>query len=323
MKAVNLRRRLPETGTPCETIMEDHPDREALARIVGDSPCIRALRETIMRVADTDQREHIIGPTGVGKELVARAIHACSRRAGKPFIGVNCGQLTEELAQALLFGYRRGAFTGAVSDFKGYFEQAEDGTIFLDEAGEIRAGVQTQALRMLETGTFEPLGGGRTIQFRARVLTATHRDLKELCARNEFRDDLRFRLCQRVIRVPALRERMEDVPLLAATFLRELQAPGLTKGAEKMLRRYAWPGNVRELRNVIQDLVIDCGERAILASDVSSHIDVDVDERAWILEMLSDARGNVTHAARQLGISRETLHRKMKTLGIPPGTGRE
>src|SRR5215469_11925449 len=243
--------------------------------MVGESYAMRQLREQVAMAAPTNGRVLIYGENGTGKELVARTIHALSRRRHATFVEVNCAAIPEELIESELFGHVRGAFTGAVADRRGKFEVADGGTIFLDEIGDMSVKTQAKVLRVLQEQTMEPVGGTNRITVDARVLAATNKDLQAEIKAGQFREDLYFRLNVIPIFVPPLRERQEDIPLLADHFMAELaqeygrRLKRLDVGAIRTLQRYAWPGNVRELRNVIERLMIMVPGDAIITSDLS------------------------------------------------------
>ena len=283
------------------------------------------------------------GETGSGKEIIARAIHFHGPRKVKPFVAVNCGAFTETLLESELFGYRKGAFTGANTDKRGLFEAADGGTIFLDEIGDMPPTMQVKLLRVLERGEFMPVGATEVRRVDTRVISATHRDLMAEVRAGRFREDLYYRLNAFPIRVPPLREHHEDIPLLAAHFLKRLaQKWGkreVTVAPEAMecLVRYAWPGNVRELEHELERALTLAGdaptlsplhfsERILSASSGAGHVRLagslkqarDAFERDYIAHVLRIEKGNVSHAARALGISRVMLQRKMKDFGLRP-----
>ena len=304
-------------------------------RLVGSSPPMIRLYEMIERVSGGDWTVMIGGETGAGKELVARAIHATSPRHRGPFLAVNCAGLSESLLASQLFGHRRGAFTGASSDQEGYFEAAAGGTIFLDEIGDIPPGVQTSLLRVLQEREITRLGEARPRKVDVRIIAATHRDLTREVAGGRFREDLFYRIRVARLEVPPLRERKEDIPLLASAFLGEARISSgkptlqLSTEALRVLSSYSWPGNVRELRNAIDHAAIHA-RGVIMPSDLPPEIvgarrveeppdsgeTGEVDERERLLAALKKAKGNRSLAARQLGISRATLYRRIRELGI-------
>jgi two-component system nitrogen regulation response regulator NtrX len=313
--------------------------------MVGESAAIRSLREQVAMAAPTNGRVLIYGENGTGKELVARGIHTQSRRRSAQFVEVNCAAIPEELIESELFGHVRGAFTGAVADRRGKFEVADGGTIFLDEIGDMSLKTQAKVLRVLQEQTMEPVGGTNRIRVDARVVAATNKDLQAEIRAGQFREDLYFRLNVIPIFVPPLRERQEDIPLLADHFMAELaqeygrRLKRLDTGAIRTLQRYNWPGNVRELRNVIERLMIMVPGDTITTSDLS-FLDVplmpqapppsgstdkmtlhearDRFERDLILKTLAEQQGNMSRTADVLGVERSNLYRKMKSFGIAP-----
>jgi DNA-binding NtrC family response regulator len=290
----------------------------------------------IRSVARVDSTVLIEGETGTGKELVARAIHAASHRKDKAFVAVNCAGLTESLLASQLFGHKRGAFTGAVEDHQGLFEAANGGTLLLDEIGDIPITVQNQLLRVLQEREIVRLGETRPRKIDVRLLAATHRSLSDQVASGHFRQDLFYRIRVARVAVPALRERREDIPLLAASFLAQFCAASgkpvieLSHEAVRLLMDHPWPGNVRELRSAIEFAVIRCAGAVIQPDDLPPEIvtpadlvgsiagDPLNDEKARFLDALSRSRGNRALAARLLGISRATLYRRLADLQINP-----
>jgi len=309
-------------------------------RIIGESIPIKALRQQLALTAPTNSRILIYGASGTGKELVARALHAGSLRAGQPFVEVNCAAIPEELIESELFGHQKGAFTGASEDKTGKFQKADTGTLFLDEVGDMSLRTQSKVLRVLEEQRVEPVGAGASVQVDVRVIAATNKDLEEEMARNRFREDLFYRLNVVPFYVPTLRERREDIPLLADYFLGEYataygrRKKRLAPEVLEVFAGYAWPGNVRELKNVIERLVIMVpGERlesrhlppelfresrrplAEAATLQEARTDT---EREFILRKLEENRWNVSRTAAAVGLERSHLHRKMKALGLSP-----
>jgi Nif-specific regulatory protein len=308
--------------------------------LVGDSPAIEALRSTIRRVGSTDLAILILGENGTGKEVVARSLHYGSRRRNEPFIAVNCAALAETLLESELFGHEKGAFTDAHESRAGKFELASGGTLFLDEIGDMSLAGQAKLLRVLEEKTIVRVGGSRSIHTDVRVVAATNQNLSELVRAKRFRQDLYFRLNVVSLELPPLRDRGEDIMLLAEHFLRQFcrqmgrRAPKFTANARKRLISHAWPGNVRELRNLMERLAyltsgdkIEAEELAfILApSDRSpSHIDAGLNlnsathqfQQSYIRQSIERARGNVSLAAKNLGVHRSNLYRKMRQLGM-------
>jgi sigma-54 specific flagellar transcriptional regulator A len=256
--APNTARSPRETAAATPSARRPDPNRPAERRLVGKSPSMRALRSTLKRIATTDATILVTGPTGSGKELVAEAVHRRSRRANGPLVKVNCAALVETLLLSELFGHEKGAFTGASVRRRGRFEVAEGGTLFLDEIGDISPRTQVALLRVLQDGAFERVGGCTQLHANVRIVCATHRDLRGMVERGEFREDLYYRLCGVVLEVPALRDRLADVPLLARALLepaaREagLAPKPLSQSAQRGLMRHTWPGNVRELQNALR-----------------------------------------------------------------------
>jgi DNA-binding NtrC family response regulator len=291
----------------------------------------------VARAADAAAPVLIVGESGVGKELVARAIHEHSPRARLPFVAINCGAIADTLLESELFGHQRGAFTGAVADHKGVFEQAAGGTVFLDEIGDTTPALQVRLLRVLEEGEVRPVGGNRSVRVPARVIAATNMPLEQAVAEGRFRQDLYYRLSVIVIRVPALRERRADIPLLIGSFLEEACARAgqkrvLSADALEALMRHDWPGNVRELRNTIERLVVSSRGALIAGFDVpdtvrQSHARPDDQpfsdlptlddlERRYLLHVLEAANHNKTRAAEILGVDRRTLYRMAERFRI-------
>jgi two-component system nitrogen regulation response regulator NtrX len=312
---------------------------ESEATLLGDSPAMWQLKAEIARVAPTDARVLITGENGTGKELVARSIHRLSARADSPLVEVNCAAIPEELIESELFGHVRGSFTGATEDRRGKFEEADGATLFLDEVGDMSARTQSKVLRALQEGRFTRVGGSKAISSDARVLSATNKNLTDEIRRGAFRDDLYFRLAVVPISVPPLRERTEDIPLLARHFLGEASArfgrrpKSLSTTAVEALVAYRWPGNVRELKNLVERLMILCPAEEIRREDLPAEIlegesapQISADaplkdardefERRHILAALRRHRGNVTRAAEALQVERSNLYRKLKSYGI-------
>lgn len=323
--------------------------RYGLENIVGQSPEMQEVFETIRQVAPTRATVLIEGESGTGKELVARAIHQLSPRAMGPFIAVHCAALSPTLLESELFGHERGAFTGAVERHTGRFEAADGGTLFLDEIGEIDPSIQVKILRVIEERRFERVGGRETIETDVRLVAATNRNLRQLVEEHKFREDLYFRLNVVTITLPPLRARAGDIPLLVDRFLKEFAAengrppPALTPDAMDALTAYPWPGNVRELRNAIERMVVLArGDRLTvrdLPPAVREHLrmrertaeppetaggslSLEENERRLIRRALELTGGNRVRAAKELGISRRTLHRKILAYGLA-GVGRE
>ena len=313
--------------------------------MVGESYAIGQLREQVAMAAPTNGRVLIYGENGTGKELVARTIHALSRRRTAAFVEVNCAAIPEELIESELFGHVRGAFTGAVADRRGRFEAADGGTIFLDEIGDMSLKTQAKVLRVLQEQTMEAVGGSTRIKVDVRVLAATNKDLQTEIRAGRFREDLFFRLNVIPIFVPPLRDRLEDITLLADHFMAEFareygrRIKTFDPDAVSVIQRYPWPGNVRELRNVIERLMIMVPGDAIRSADLgfldpsalrrspvvepaagrlTLHEARDRFERDLILRTLAEQQGNMSRTADVLGVERSNLYRKMKTFGIAP-----
>lgn len=311
-------------------------ERAQFHDLLGKSKAMQSVYQQIRDVARVDSTVLIEGETGTGKELVARAIHSFSHRKDKPFVAVNCAGLTESLLSSQLFGHKRGAFTGAIEDHQGLLEAANGGTLLLDEIGDIPITVQNQLLRVLQEREIVRLGESRPRKIDVRVLAATHKNLSDETAKGTFRSDLFYRIRVARISLPALRERREDIPLLAASFLAQFSAAGkkrvteLSHDALRLLTDYPWPGNVRELRSAIEFAVIHCRRAVIQPDDLPPEIfqpanfdsvipgDPLADEKARFLQALDRSRGNRALAARLLGISRATLYRRLADLKINP-----
>ncbi len=310
--------------------------------IIGNSEAITRLTEQITIAAPTNGWILIGGENGTGKELVARSIHRKSLRADNPFVEVNCAAIPEELIESELFGYEKGAFTGAVSQKKGKFDMANGGTIFLDEIADMGLKTQAKILRILQEQEFERVGGTRRIHIDVRVIAATNRDLRKEIELGNFREDLYYRLNVIPLEVPSLRDRKVDIPLLVLHFLKEFSAENgleekeISNEALEMFTEYAWPGNIRELKNVIERLVIMTRARVIRKEDIPVPINrepetgeknclFDTDslkaardgfEKQFIEEKLRGFGDNVSKTAQAIGIERSHLHRKIKSLGI-------
>lgn len=288
--------------------------------IVGGHPRLRAALRLAERVAPTESTVLITGESGTGKELFARAVHAQSRRSGGPFVAVNCAAIPESLLENELFGHEKGAYTGAGSREAGRFEQAQGGTLLLDEIGELGLGVQSKVLRVLEERTFERIGGSRTLKADVRLVGTTNRDLERMVAEGDFRADLYYRLNVFPIHLPSLADRSSDTPALARHLLERaaarngLEAPELDDGALRRLTECAWPGNVRQLANVVERAVILCDGPRIGEADVVSLLEPaePVDEEQRIRVALERSGGDKKRAARDLGVSYRTLQRRVK-----------
>jgi two-component system nitrogen regulation response regulator NtrX len=304
--------------------------------IVGKSPAVVALIDSIRRIAPSNGRVLITGENGSGKELVAQAIHDLSKRASGPSVKINCAAIPKDLVESELFGHEKGAFTGATQSKKGRMELAHEGTLFLDEIGDLSQESQAKLLRAIETGEIERVGGTKTLSVDVRIVAATNRDLRAAIDAGDFREDLFYRLNVVPIHVPPLRERGNDVRLLAEHFLdhfcrTESQAQKtLTDEAIAVLATYHWPGNVRELRNLMERTAILVPAETVDAGDLTPWLErapegdpasglkneIERREADAIRKALEQARGNVTQAAAGLGIDRTNLHRKMRKYGI-------
>ena len=314
--------------------------------IIGDCDAMREVYEHIATVRNSKIAVFVGGETGTGKELVTRAIHRAGPRASAPFVAINCGAIPEHLQESELFGHERGAFTGATASRPGRFEQAQGGTLFLDEVGELSAGAQVRLLRVLQDGTFMRIGGADPIHSDVRIISATHRDLRQMVSRGEFREDLYYRLIVYPILVPPLRDRGSDVRRLVAHMIDKFGADvehpiqGLTPEAFECVERYVWPGNVRELENVVHRAMLLASGGLITKDCLPPQIRGDVEvrssmsaegmtappeaaklsladaEKDAIERALEASKGNVTKAAKRLGIARATIYRKMQRLGV-------
>lgn len=330
--------------------------RSEASRLLGESPALEALRATIARVADSSAPVFIVGESGVGKELVARALHYQSQRAAHPFVALNCGALPRELIEAELFGVKKGAFTGADRDRRGRFEDAEHGTLLLDELTELEAELQVKLLRAVETRTVAPLGGGAPVEFDVRLLASTNRSVNEALETGRLRSDLYYRLNVVTIEVPPLRERIEDLDVLVPSMLERLGAPlvQMTSAAWARLREHSWPGNVRELENALERaLLFRRAPDRLDADDLPPHVartqaasprsdarsepraenladppatpfvplppeglDIYALEEQLIRQALDRAEWNQTRAASLLGMTRQTLIYRMQKYGV-------
>jgi transcriptional regulator with PAS, ATPase and Fis domain len=302
---------------------------DSLDSFIGNDPKIIQLRGKIKVLADVDMPVFIEGESGTGKELIAVAIHKQGTRASKPFVPVNCGALPEALLESELFGHVKGAFTGAMRDKKGRFEMADGGTIFLDEVGDISPAMQVKLLRVLQESTFEPVGGEKTIKVNVRIISATNKDIKKEIEQRRFREDLYYRLCVIPLTIPPLRQRKEDIVILAAHILKESML-SINKAAAKFspeaidsLLNYLWPGNVRELQNAIQYALVNCRNNIILPADfppsiTNFHLQNQTQQKRTrrkklnaydVKNVLIETKGNKVDAAKKLGVGRATLYR--------------
>lgn len=332
-------RALAQVGAASQTTVE-RPPRQLLQppELIGRTASMLEVYKQIARAADSTVPVLVVGESGTGKELVARAVHANSRRNGRPFVAINCGAIPETLLESELFGHARGAFTGAVADTKGLFEQAHGGTIFLDEVGEMPAALQVKLLRALEEGEVRPIGAARPVCVDVRVIAATNVDLERAVEEQRFRHDLFYRLGVVIIRVPPLRERRPDIPLLVDRFLQNAavragRRVGIARAALDALVAYKWPGNVRELENTIERLVLFSRGSTIELADLPATMrrdppnlgqalftdlpTLDELERRYLLHVLDAVGGNRTRAAEVLGVDRRTLYRMADRFGIP------
>jgi len=305
-------------------------------KMIGVSAKMVQLREQIKMAAASNSRVLILGESGSGKELVAQLLHESSPRAGRPFVEVNCAAIPQELIESELFGHEKGSFTGAFETKKGKFEQADGGTLFLDEIGDMSLQTQAKVLRVIETQEFQRVGGNRNIKVDVRIISATNKDLNEEVKKDNFREDLYFRLNVIPLKVPALRERTEDIPLLVDHFLELLaaeygqQPKKIIPEAIKILQKYTWPGNIRELKNVLERIVIMTPSKVITPGDLfmpdatmsdyfsfNSLKDArELFERDFITRKLEENGWNISKTAEILDIERSNLHRKIKTYDI-------
>ena len=341
-------RRLREEN---ERFRKELDDRYSVDRLIGNSEAMKNIFDTVRQVASAKTTVLLTGESGTGKELVAHAIHRLSPRSDQPFVIVHCAALNPNLLESELFGHEKGAFTGATDRHIGRFEKADKGSLFLDEIGELDASTQIKLLRVLETRSFERVGGSESINTDVRLIAATNRNLKERVNEGVFREDLFYRLNVLTIHIPPLRERTVDIPPLLNHFLEVFVAENgkkisdFTKEAMKVLTAYSWPGNVRELRNCVERMVVMARGNTLTVGDIPADIrgaaaagdngelsgghqqqeqqqdneeilDVNTNERTLIERALEQANGNKTEAARQLGISRRTLHRKLNSYKI-------
>jgi two-component system nitrogen regulation response regulator NtrX len=313
-------------------------------RIVGESAAIKEILKTIETIGPTQARVLITGENGVGKGVVARAIHKASKRSGARFVEVSCAAIPDDLIESELLGHEKGAFTGASARKPGKFELADGGTIFLDEIGDMSARVQAKVLRVIEEGEFEHVGGTETITVDVRVIAATNKDIRSLIEKGEFRQDLYYRLNVVPVNIPPLRDRKEDIPVLASYFLEVycdmygLKRKHLEKDVIDSLKAYSWPGNVRELRNIIERMVITSRAEVLTAADLpplgegivtgpGNFIDAptyeefkSLSERAFLERKLEENKWNISKTADNIGMQRSNLYKKMQKLDITPPT---
>ena len=309
-------------------------------RMIGESSAIKEVKELIDKVAPLDSKVLITGESGVGKELVAYAIHKKSKRKENMFIKVNCAAIPDELVESELFGYKKGAFTGAVGEKMGKFESANNGTILLDEIGDMDISTQAKVLRLIETGEVMPLGSNTAMKVDVRIIASTNKDIENEVKNGNFREDLFFRLNVFPIKVPPLRERKKDIPLLVKHFIKEVvsqSAIGIkefSKEAMDVLMKYSFSGNIRELKNVVERILILKDGDTIEAEDVTKLLKETGEgkeisllqqpykearrnfEKLYIEEKLKENNWNISQTAKELGIERPNLHRRMRELGI-------
>jgi two-component system response regulator HydG len=338
-----LRKALEKQKLVLETIelRKELNEKYGFQGIVGNSPAMREVFETLKLVAESDSTVLIEGESGTGKELIARAVHSNSSRRGGRFVAINCASLPENLLESELFGHEKGAFTGAVATRKGRFEYAQGGTLFLDEIGDMPLALQAKFLRAVEYGEITRIGSNDTLKVNVRIIAATHRDLEQLVKEGKFREDLFYRINVVRIDLPPLRERLEDMPVLIDSFIKEFAKShgktikGISQEAMAALYRYSWPGNVRELRNCIESMIVlsrdeildlkhlprtiagkiapaDEGKPGLMPVDVN----MESAEKEMIKRALVMTQGNREKAAQMLGIGERTLYRKIKRYGL-------
>ncbi|MDO8137112.1 MAG: sigma-54 dependent transcriptional regulator [Candidatus Brocadiales bacterium] len=333
-KIVQLRAVAREAHFLESQLQEEH----GYKNIIGKSKQIKDVVETIEKVAPSDSTVLIVGQSGTGKEMVADAVHYSSRRCARPYVKINCAAFPENLLESELFGYEKGAFTGADKQKKGKFEVANGGTLFLDEIGDMPLPMQAKLLRVLEQGEFERLGGNEVIRVDTRFIAATNQNLSKLMQEKRFRNDLFYRLNTVIITLPPLVERSQDIPILVGHFLEKFatqmskKVPKVTQEAMGLILSYPWPGNVRELANVMERAVIfsEAGEirpchlppnvqkgyAESAPETLPSDLSLESVESRHISDVLKLAKGNKNEAARLLGIHRETLYKKIKRYNI-------
>jgi len=315
-------------------------DRYQFKNIIGQSGVMQEVFRSLEKVVDSNVTVLIHGESGTGKELIARAIHFHGRRSNNPFVAVNCSALPESLLESELFGHEKGSFTGATGRRIGKFEQANSGTIFLDEIGLMTPATQSKVLRVLQEREFERVGGNDLVRVDTRVISATNKDLEEAVKKHEFREDLFYRIAVFPIKLPALRERKDDIPLLSAHFLTKYSGQeskaidDISPDALELLMAYHWPGNVRELENAIERAVVlaappeisakdlplnvrSLGEKRIYESDNKLAGWIEKLEESALRQALLECEGNISQTAKKLGIGRATIYRKAKKYGLP------
>ncbi len=342
-KAEEARREAIRLEERVRALADELESRDGFGRVVGSSPAWRAVLVQASKVAPTETTVLLTGESGTGKEVVARAVHRASARSSGPFVALNCAALPEQLLESELFGYEKGAFTGAYASRAGRLEQAAGGTLFLDEAGETSPLVQAKLLRVLEAREFQRLGGAKVLKADVRIVAATNRDLHAAMARGDFREDLFYRLSVFEIHLPPLRERPEDVLLLTERFLEDLSrnvgrpAPGISREARELLLAYSWPGNVRELRNALERAVIlsegglvqtehlpiavarSSAARVASAAAIElpqGGLDLDALEKTLVTQALEMAKNNRSRAAKLLGLTRAQLYTRLERYGL-------
>ncbi|MBQ8673576.1 MAG: sigma-54-dependent Fis family transcriptional regulator [Bacteroides sp.] len=330
-----------ELSRPQEETAEGEAPRLDRSPIIGRSKGLTEVLNTVARIAPTNASVLITGESGTGKELIAEAIHRNSRRAKQPFVKVNLGGLSQSLFESEMFGHKKGAFTDAIADRKGRFETAHQGTIFLDEIGDLELSCQVKLLRVLQDQTFEPLGDSRPRKVDVRVVSATNADLARMVSERTFREDLFYRINLITVKLPALRERRDDIPLLVRHFAdRQAEANGLPRtefsaDALELLSRLPYPGNIRELKNLVERTILVCGKSLLQARDFEDQrlqtddpgkhaahaslagLTLDEIERRTILQTLERYNGNISQVALSLGISRAALYRRLDKFNIP------
>ena len=316
-------------------------DKFGLEKIIGNSNAIQKVFDVVKQVAPSRASILIQGESGTGKELIAQAIHGLSTRSSYPFVPVHCASLADNLLESELFGHEKGAFTGAIAQKIGRFEQANHGSLFLDEVGEISMAVQVKLLRVLQEQVFERVGGTQTIKTDIRLIAATNKSLDDEVKNNSFREDLFYRLNVVTINLPPLRDRQEDIPLLIDHYLKKFRKENnkssleIDKNAIKVLQKYLWPGNIRELRNCIENMVVLAKTDVLSADDIpekivfslqsnvnllnpgsNSKLNIKNREKELIIKALDETKNNRSKAAEILGLSRRTLYRKLQKYGL-------
>jgi two-component system response regulator GlrR len=315
--------------------------RFGFKNIIGKSAAMKRILEQVAQAAETDSNVHIEGESGTGKELIAKSLHLTSSRKNGPFVAINCAAIPETLLESELFGYKRGAFSGAATDKKGLFVQAHNGSFFLDEISEMPLSMQSKLLRVLEEREFFPLGGSQTVRVDTRIITASNRKLEEEVQKRNFREDLYYRIHVIRIALPPLRDRAEDIPLLARHFLKKYTGEmnkdikGFSAEALQKLLRYHWPGNVRELENTIESAVAlavgnEIGEELILPKMQAESESIKPLKQArddflknYLLQLIEFTQGNISQAAKLAGKYRADLYEMMKKYKLDPGEFRD